>query len=368
METTVSMNDVYEELVASYQGAIRRKKAPRSYILLGSPGVGKTQIIYKVAEAISADVEVVLSSTINVEDIVGFPEKVGNYADYLPFSWVKKITEKEYNKPVILFFDDLLLAHEQVQGAFFRIVLERYCGSRKIRDDVFICAASNRTDDAAGAQQFNTALKNRFRILNVHADTEQWIEWAQSAGIHPLVISYIQTHRNHLNQFDPETEDQTPTPRSWENVSDWLFERSIRNEISSKMIPFISGIIGQGVAASFVSWAKTAKGAIPPTKIISDPESAPIPDLSDIDILYVTIYSLGHYLNEHKKKDVLEAALKYIIREEMPKEFGFIILSQFASIISTFPPKEKIEMIQKSSVVKDVIKVYNNILPASLNI
>ena len=366
MNLTYSVSEVIEELTSSYKGAIKRRKAPRPYILFGSPGVGKTQAVMEVARKVGAEVKVILAACVDPVDIIGFPEKVNEtYAHYLPFKWAYDVTSQD-GDPTILFFDDLLLADPKVQGAFFRVCLERYIGDRKIRDDVFIVAASNRESDNAGASEMNKALENRFRKLTVEVSSDDWIQWAESNQIHPYVVAYIQTHRNHLNNFNPDSDEASATPRSWENVSDYLWERDIQTgtDLPKKAIVPLTGMIG-GIASGFCKWIRTAKGAVDPKVIIKDPKNAPIPEEKDIDILYTTVYGLSSFIQEDP--DANKIVSGFIYGNRLPEEFGFILMKQISSKVFELPSDQR-EKVLEHEVIETSIEKFGKILPINFNV
>lgn len=67
-------------MLASY---IRAKLVP---MLVGSPGCGKSQIIYKIAEDYNLKVIDLRLSQCDPTDLAGFPTVAGKKADYVPMA------------------------------------------------------------------------------------------------------------------------------------------------------------------------------------------------------------------------------------------------------------------------------------------
>jgi hypothetical protein len=68
----------------------------------------------------------------------------------------------------------------------------------------------------------SSALLNRMVHVHLKVSHRDWLAWAHSNEIHPLVIEYIQTRPDHLWSQPPKHEEPLSTPRSWHMLSDAL--------------------------------------------------------------------------------------------------------------------------------------------------
>lgn len=164
MEMSISEVSMTLGMLPSHQAAM----------IWGGPGIGKTRIVEQLGANINADVRTIVTSTYEPTDIGGVPMPVSDdagvtrYLRYLVAKWGYDATVESGNeKPMVLFFDDLTTAHEQVQAACYRLFLDREIGDLKLRDNVRIFAAGNRPEDNAATNDMPTPLGNR--MLHLYA-------------------------------------------------------------------------------------------------------------------------------------------------------------------------------------------------------
>lgn len=95
---------------------IRAKLVP---MLVGSPGCGKSQIIYKIAQDYNLKVIDLRLAQCDPTDLAGFPTVNGNKADYLPMAHFP-IEGDEIPKGYsgwLLFLDEMTSAPPAIQAA-----------------------------------------------------------------------------------------------------------------------------------------------------------------------------------------------------------------------------------------------------------
>lgn len=344
--------DEYEEALAdAYLAAYEGNYEPPAYMGWGPPGIGKTFKIYAAAKRVAAalrekgelgadeqiEVRSIMMSCIEPTDIVGVPFSAENgpYTEYKPLDWAYHASTLYADKigrevPMFLFFDDFPVAHEQVQAAGYKFFHERMAGKLKLHNRVYLLAAGNRPEDNAAAQSMPTAMASRFRHVYCKLDTDQWVKWARQAMIHPLVSAFIFGHKECLHEFDPNsTEHGFPCPRTWEMVSRLLME--LNGFTHSRFMRSCMGIIGMGMTTQFQAFCEQSKSAVPVERILENPETAPVPDVEELDSLHATIMSLEHYVKTHP--EVWEKAGRYALRKEMIPEMGLLLCNGVNSII-----------------------------------
>jgi len=183
-----TIGEVQKILFRTFVKCIQDKKPMRSYMLWGSPGIGKTWAMKWLASALRDHLKVevkdrvFLTSVYEPFDIGGvlFEDKeTHKYCKYLPPQWAYEasIECETFSGPMLLCFDDIVAAQESTMNALFKVVDERMVGDLPFRDNVMLMAAGNYIEDNAGASEMNTALANRFRHLWVKVDHKEWILW-----------------------------------------------------------------------------------------------------------------------------------------------------------------------------------------------
>ena len=131
-----------KSLVKCVETAFRIK---RSIMIMGQPGVGKSQIIAQIANRSNRPVIDMRLAQFDSTDIRGVP-----YFDpeTKKMEWAEPSTlptnEKLAN--AIIFLDELNTAPPLVQSAAYQLVLDRKLGDYELPPGVDIVAAGNRTD------------------------------------------------------------------------------------------------------------------------------------------------------------------------------------------------------------------------------
>lgn len=88
----------------------------------GAPGAGKSSIVEQFAAAVGLPCVSLLGSQLAPEDIIGVPRIVEGRSEFCP---PRSIAREE---PYCLFLDELNACSQEVQKAFYSLILERRIG------------------------------------------------------------------------------------------------------------------------------------------------------------------------------------------------------------------------------------------------
>ena len=80
-------------------------------------------------------------------------------------------------------------------------------------------AAGNRLQDRALVRAMSSALVNRVTILQIRHDVDEWLAWAQRAGVRREIRNFISTIPDALMRPVPADPVPFSTPRSWSMLS-----------------------------------------------------------------------------------------------------------------------------------------------------
>jgi hypothetical protein len=206
-----------------------------------------------------------------------------------------------------------------------------------------VCAAGNRVEDNAGANDMPTALGNRFIHAYANPTTDDWLKWAADEGnIHPLVIGYVRQMKDDLREFNSDVANRSEkafaSPRTWESVSRFIWAGSYEfgHEIFSKRI---MGTVGRGVATKFLGYLRNSSACVSPDEIVRNPKKATVPTRQNLDALHATVASLEHHLRQNPKD--WKACLTYSLRKEMSSEVGVLLASTIAATVYALPKDER---------------------------
>lgn len=230
-------NKNYVEILKNY------RKANIPLLIFGGPGIGKSEICKQVAEG--DEVKDVRLSMLEPVDMRGMPvvNRNGNGTEF-SVDWAKPDFLPRDGKGIIL-FDELNTADPSVQNAALQFILDRRCGPHKLGDGWWIVACGNKSSHKAHVNPLSAPLRNRFVIIEMEADFNQWRNWAIANSVHEDVLAFMaSTSGQHLYHDPADEYGNFPTPRGWTMVS-----RLLKSGISDSEA--IEGAVGKSAASWF---------------------------------------------------------------------------------------------------------------------
>ena len=205
--------------------------AQRPIFLIGAPGIGKTQIM----EQISRECKVgLVSYTITHhtrQSAIGLPfiskkEFDGRemaVTEYTMSEIVASIYEKIQESGLregILFIDEINCVSETLAPAMLQFLQCKTFGSHKIPEGLLIVAAGNPPEYNKSVREFDVVTMDRVKKIQVEPDFDAWREYAYTAGVHPAVISYLNTRPANFYKMESTVDGKNfATPRGWEDLS-----------------------------------------------------------------------------------------------------------------------------------------------------
>jgi len=197
------------------------KKQPIAPLILGEPGIGKSQVVQQFAKTKDCVFIDMRTADIDECDIRGFlrdeivdGKKIVKWfpPSIMPFKGNSKYDDKK----VILFFDEINRAKTVVLQSLFQLIWDRKVGEHELIDSCYILAAGNLGfEDNTDVNVMDSALKNRFITLRADLDLNDWLEWAEGK-IHPIIVGFIKKNPTYLLYKKDELH---VTPRTWEVLS-----------------------------------------------------------------------------------------------------------------------------------------------------
>ena len=246
----------------------------QSVLLIGAPGIGKTQRLYEMYP--NRVVPLRLTNNMLPEFVKGsynmatgqeippnfarqiilmcateeekklIDEDIQNFYDIADAIYERS---KLSDEKIVLLVDELLNVKPSTQDLVFDIVLnKRILMSRivKLPKNVVVVATGNPQKDSSAAQELTVPLQQRFdHILNMQPKVSDWLyDYAMPRRLHRSVVAYMLSHfqesgkSNRLKDITYFFEDtsvgdehtdafgqkgKTNNPRTWESVSNFLY-------------------------------------------------------------------------------------------------------------------------------------------------
>ncbi len=218
-----------------------------SVLLRGQHGIGKSEIIKFIAKN-KFDLPVLdrRLSQLTEGDLVGLPhkvereyqgEKISYATKFLPMEWFVQAIES----PHLIFLDELDRACNEVQQSVFELLLDRSIQGNKIHPGCRIYSAINGGEKQAfyNVNTMDLAMLDRVWIADLHPTHEEWCEWAKSVNVHPMIVQFIESNPQSLeDSLEKTPEDMvkvSPSRRSWDRLNKTI----LKSETLSKYIKTI---------------------------------------------------------------------------------------------------------------------------------
>lgn len=279
---SVTPGEMINLFVDMYKGDFSRQPTK---MLWGQPGVGKSQAVRQLAVRLEQEtrkkVEVHLVSLLlmNPIDLRGIPSKAQDKNGNEVTRWLQPEIfqmDDSKNKIHILFLDEISAAVPSVQAAAYQIALDRRIGEFQLPDNCFVICAGNRVTDKAVAYTMPKPLANRMTHFEVVSNIDDWKVWAYKNGLEALIIGYLDSQPDDLNDFNSDNDDVAfATPRSWEMVDVYCKTANLielldevnnaeKNKVHDSpahkkmnaLFKLIAGSVGMGIALKFRQYLK----------------------------------------------------------------------------------------------------------------
>jgi len=174
-------------------------RARRAVLLEGPTGVGKSEIIRRVAEQLGIETTVLDLSLLEPPDLVGLPiVKEGRTEYALPHVLPR-------DGAGILLLEELNRAERYIQQPALQLLSARRLHEYELPAGWVCVATINPQTADYHVTALDKALRARFLQVSVRADRASWLAWAQTRNIHPGVVALAHAHERMLDDVPPRT-------------------------------------------------------------------------------------------------------------------------------------------------------------------
>ena len=226
-------------------------------LLRGRHGVGKSQVVYQVAESLDLPVIERRASQMTEGDLVGLPSTDGGTTSFNPPDWFKAACDR----PVALFLDEVDRATIEVRQGIFELTDSRKLNGHTLHPDTVIFAAVNGGEHGSQYQvgEMDPAELDRWTVFDVEPTLEDWLDWA-NGKVAPFVWDFVNQNRKHLEHAeDFEPNKVYPSRRSWERLDECLTAAGLveapQDSAGSLMFNLAAGFVGFEAALALNDFA-----------------------------------------------------------------------------------------------------------------
>ncbi len=212
----------------------------RPMLLIGPPGIGKTQIMEQIARECRIGLVAYTITHHTRQSAVGLPfiskrEYDGkNYSvtEYTMSEIIASVYEKIEAtglKEGILFIDEINCVSETLAPTMLQFLQCKTFGNQAIPKGWIIVAAGNPPEYNKSVRDFDMVTLDRVRYISIDADYQVWKEYARNVHIHDALLSYLELHPNNFYKVEADVDGMNfVTARGWEDLSSLLkvYEKS----------------------------------------------------------------------------------------------------------------------------------------------
>ena len=203
-------------------------------LLIGPPGIGKTAVMEQLAAELGIGLISYSMTHHTRQSAIGLPfisRKVygGTECDVTEYTMseiiasVYDLMETTGVRQGILFLDEINCVSETLSPLMMQFLQYKVFGGHRLPEGWIVVTAGNPSEYNDSAREFDIVTLDRLKKIDVEPDFEAWKEYASAAHMHPAVMSFLQSKRNHFYHVETTVSGKSiVTPRGWEDLSKML--------------------------------------------------------------------------------------------------------------------------------------------------
>ncbi len=207
----------------------------RPILLMGPPGIGKTQIIEQVTKECGIALVAYTITHHTRQSAIGLPfitEKTyGGVKHSVTEYTMSEIIASVYDKMEetgltegVLFIDEINCVSETLAPAMLQFLQCKTFGNQAVPEGWLIVAAGNPPEYNKSVRDFDVVTLDRLKKIDVEENYEVWKEYAYQAGIHPAILSYLELKKDNFYRVETTVDGKAfATARGWEDLSHLLW-------------------------------------------------------------------------------------------------------------------------------------------------
>ena len=206
----------------------------RPILLMGPPGIGKTQIMEQISRECEIGLVAYTITHHTRQSAIGLPfiqtkiygGKEYSVTEYTMSEIIAAVYEKIEQsgmKEGILFIDEINCVSETLAPTMLQFLQCKMFGNQSVPEGWIIVAAGNPPEYNKSVRDFDVVTLDRIKKIDVDVNYDVWKEYAYQADIHPAILAYLEIRRDYFYRMEATVDGRVfATARGWEDLSQLL--------------------------------------------------------------------------------------------------------------------------------------------------